>query len=149
MLGRADRFVETDPRYQPLARRLLGRTWIAQTLADAIALAKATHARVDFVTLAGELRGRWRIDRWSPPRFARADLAARELRALKSQRVELETRIEQLRGLHREAQEQIEQEEEHAGILAEQHQAAVVPLITATRSRRPRNGTVNLADNGR
>jgi chromosome segregation protein len=147
VLGRADRFVETDPRYQPLARRLLGRTWIVQTLADAIALAKATHARVDFVTLAGELLAADGVLTVGP-RHASLGLISRrsELRALKSQRVELETRIEQLQASIAKLQEQIEQEEEHVGILAEQHQAAVAALsdhghkITAAEERNSQLG---------
>ena len=41
VLGRADRFVETQPRYVPLARRLLGRTWIVETLAHALDLSRS------------------------------------------------------------------------------------------------------------
>src|SRR5262249_15718215 len=39
VLGRADQFVETEPAYAGLARQLLGRTWIVETLAHAVALA--------------------------------------------------------------------------------------------------------------
>ncbi|MCC6126215.1 MAG: AAA family ATPase [Pirellulales bacterium] len=38
VLGRADRFVETAPRFAPLAERLLGRTWFVEKLADALQL---------------------------------------------------------------------------------------------------------------
>ena len=37
VLGRADRFVETEPRFAALARRLLGRTWFVEKLAHALA----------------------------------------------------------------------------------------------------------------
>jgi len=53
VLGRADRFVETDPKFRPLAERLLGSTWIVEDLATATRLAvRAPGAH--FVTLAGE-----------------------------------------------------------------------------------------------
>ena len=147
VLGRADRFVETDPKYQPLARRLLGRTWIVQTLADALALAETTRARVDFVTLAGELLAADGV-LIVGPRQASVGLISRrsELRALKSQRVELEARIDQLETSIAKLREQIEQEEEHVAALTAQYQAAVEALgdhghkITAAEERNSQLG---------
>ena len=52
--GRADRFVETDPQYAFLARRLLGRTWIVETLAHAKALYRESDGRTNFLTVSGE-----------------------------------------------------------------------------------------------
>ena len=52
--GRADQFVETDPQYSFLARRLLGRTWIVETLAHAKALYRESDGRTNFLTVAGE-----------------------------------------------------------------------------------------------
>ena len=40
VLGRADRFVETDPPFEPLLLRLLGRSYLVRTPADAIDLAE-------------------------------------------------------------------------------------------------------------
>ena len=54
VLGRADTFVQTAAEYVPLAVRLLGRTWIVDTLARGLALA-SEHAELTFVTLAGEV----------------------------------------------------------------------------------------------
>jgi chromosome segregation protein len=147
VLGRADRFVETDPKYQPLARWLLGRTWIVQTLADAMTLAQVTGPRVDFVTLAGELLAADGVLTVGP-RHASVGLISRrsELRALKSQLVELEARIEQLQTAIARLQEQIEQEEEHVGVLAGEHQAAVAAWsehghkITAAEERNSQLG---------
>ena len=39
VVGRADRFVETQPQYAPLVARLLGRTWIVEKLEHALQLA--------------------------------------------------------------------------------------------------------------
>ncbi|MBN1591581.1 MAG: chromosome segregation protein SMC [Pirellulales bacterium] len=55
VLGRADRFVETEPRYAALARRLLGRTWVVEKLNHALRLSATSPRGLRFVTLAGEL----------------------------------------------------------------------------------------------
>ncbi|HVU87776.1 MAG TPA: chromosome segregation protein SMC [Pirellulales bacterium] len=55
VLGRADDFVRTSAPFVPLAVRLLGRTWIVDTLERATTLA-AAHAGLNFITLAGEAR---------------------------------------------------------------------------------------------
>ena len=91
VLGRADRFVETQPRYVPLARRLLGRTWIVETLAHALELSRAAGRGLNFVTLSGDLLeadGTLVVG----PRQAAAGLISRrsQLRALKGQLTELE-----------------------------------------------------------
>ena len=52
--GRADQFVETDPQYGFLARRLLGRTWLVETLAHAKTLYRESDGRTNFLTLSGE-----------------------------------------------------------------------------------------------
>ena len=55
VLGRADEFVETAPEFAVLAKRLLGKTWIVESLADALALAESVGRGLSFVTRAGEL----------------------------------------------------------------------------------------------
>ena len=55
VLGRADRFVQTQPKFAPLVERLLGRTWVVETLAQAMELAENCPEGLNFVTLAGEL----------------------------------------------------------------------------------------------
>ncbi len=111
VLGRADRFVETDPAWQGLARRLLGRTWIVETLRHAVALA-APEKGWSFVTLAGErlaADGTFSVG----PRHGSAGLISRrsELRALHSQLAELESRIEQAQSAVLRLDQQIGQDE--------------------------------------
>ncbi len=55
VLGRADRFVETESQFFPLARRLLGRTWFVEKLGQAVELARSVGGGLTFVTLSGEL----------------------------------------------------------------------------------------------
>ncbi|HVT29415.1 MAG TPA: chromosome segregation protein SMC, partial [Lacipirellulaceae bacterium] len=54
VMGRADRFVESAPEYQPLARRLLGRTWLVDQLSTALGLSQTTGRGLEFVTSDGE-----------------------------------------------------------------------------------------------
>jgi len=94
VLGRADRFVETEPRFAALARRLLGDTWIVERLEHALKLAGARAGSPRFVTLAGELLSDGMIV--VGPRQATAGLVARrsQLQALHTQLTELDRRIE-------------------------------------------------------
>jgi len=55
IVGRADEFVETSSPYVPLAVRLLGRTWIVDTLDRAASLA-SEQPGLNFITTAGEAR---------------------------------------------------------------------------------------------
>ncbi|MDR0390646.1 MAG: chromosome segregation protein SMC, partial [Planctomycetaceae bacterium] len=53
--GRADQYVKADEPFMHLARRLLGRTWIVESMAVAIQLYKESNDHASFLTIAGEL----------------------------------------------------------------------------------------------
>jgi chromosome segregation protein len=94
VLGRADRFVESSPRFAPLAKRLLGRAWFVEKLDHALSLAAAAGGGASFVTLRGELLlpdGTLVVG----PRNVSAGLISRrsQLRALRLQLDELETEV--------------------------------------------------------
>ncbi len=55
--GRADQFVDSETAYQPLVRRLLGRTWIVDSLTTAHRLALANGHGLQFVTADGDVLG--------------------------------------------------------------------------------------------
>lgn len=55
VVGRASEYVEVEPRFALLVRRLLGKTWFVETLADATRLSESVGGGVTFVTLAGEV----------------------------------------------------------------------------------------------
>ncbi|MEO2045360.1 MAG: chromosome segregation protein SMC [Pirellulales bacterium] len=55
VMGRADQFVETLPELAKLTRRLLGRFWFVDTLANAMQLANGFGRGLNFVTVAGEV----------------------------------------------------------------------------------------------
>ncbi|MCA9238864.1 MAG: hypothetical protein KDA37_01635, partial [Planctomycetales bacterium] len=54
VMGRADQFVECEPQYEPLVRRLLGRVWFVDTLQTAEGLAAGIGKGLSFVTYQGE-----------------------------------------------------------------------------------------------
>ncbi len=95
VIGRADRFVETEPEFAPLVERLLGRTWFVEKLEHAFSLAAGDGAGLTFVTTAGELLepdGTLVVG----PRNVSTGLISRrsQLRALRVQLDELETAVQ-------------------------------------------------------
>ncbi len=116
VLGRADRFVETAPRFVPLVHHLLGRTWCVESLSDALRLRALDSTGAQFVTRAGELitaDGRL----LAGPRSASLGLVSRrsELRSLQRDLAELrpqleraEQRVDQLKQQIASAQEELD-----------------------------------------
>jgi len=96
VMGRVDRFVETDSKFRPLVKRLLSTTWIVEDLRHAVELA-ASHPGVSFVTVAGELL---RADGTLVvgPRQESTGLISRrsQLRALREQLGQLDGQVDQV-----------------------------------------------------
>ncbi|MFZ5831949.1 MAG: chromosome segregation protein SMC [Planctomycetota bacterium] len=100
VLGRADRFVDAAPRYAALLRRLLGRTWLVETLDDALRLRNELTAAdsdagrgMGFVTLGGQWVGGDGTVILGAAQTGPGLISRRsQLRALRTQLVELETR---------------------------------------------------------
>ena len=126
VLGRADRFVDTEPQYAPLARRLLGRTWIVEKLSHAAILAKTPQRGTSFVTLAGEMLsadGTLAVG----PRHTSTGLISRrsELRVLRGQLADVESRVQQAEAALVRLDQQIVQDQTHReAVAAEQQRAA-------------------------
>jgi chromosome segregation protein len=96
VIARADRFVQAELLYQPLLRRLLGNTWIVESLPIARQLASVAGDQLRFVTLDGavlEANGTLILD------------AARQATGLISRRAELRQLDERLRSLADETEE--------------------------------------------
>ncbi len=55
VLGRADQFVETEPRFSALVQRLLHRTWIVESISVAKRLYRDASEPVNFLTADGSL----------------------------------------------------------------------------------------------
>ena len=142
-MGRADRFVETQPQYVPLVARLLGRTWIVEKLEHALQLAGGNGHAVNFVTLAGDLRqtdGTLVVG----PRQGASGLISRrsQLRELNEQLADLDARITAAEAAVNEVQARIAQRQEEVGHHAAAHAQATEALadhrmkLTAAEERR-------------
>ncbi len=93
-MGRADEFVQADPRYQDLTERLLGNTWIVDTLAHALELAQTVSGQ-NFVTQRGQLLAADGTICVGPKNSSTGLISRRsELRALEGQLAELVERID-------------------------------------------------------
>ena len=126
VMGRADEFVEVDPQFSPLARRLLCRAWVVETLPLALQLAETNGRGLSFVTLAGELLsadGTLVLG----PREANVGLISRrsQLRALVAQRAELEQRVAEFQDACSRREQQIVQQRQRTDQLAQEYQSAV------------------------
>jgi chromosome segregation protein len=143
VVGRADRFVETQPQYTALAVRLLGRTWIVEKLEHALQLAGTNGHAVNFVTLAGDLRqtdGTLVVG----PRQGASGLISRrsQLRELNEQVTGLDTRIAASEAAVSEMQAHVAQRQEDVAHHAAAHRQAAETLgehrlkLTASEERR-------------
>jgi len=143
VLGRADRFVQTEPRFTPLAQRLLGRTWVVEKLSHASELARTCGRKASFVTLAGELLaadGTLVVG----PRHGLTGLISRrsQLQALKSQLDDLQAEIEQVRESAARIEQEIARQQQQVEARSAQHRNAADALaecrfkITAAEQRR-------------
>ena len=57
VMGRASDYVESEKRFEPFLRRLLGRTWFVDRLETAVRLSRTIGRGLSFVTYAGEVIG--------------------------------------------------------------------------------------------
>lgn len=127
--GRADHFVDSAAPLAPLVKRLLGRTWIVETLAHARKLSQGLGRGMTFVTQSGELLtpdGTISVG----PREGAAGLISRrsELRALKHQLAELAARIDSLAETAAALERDTESEAQRGQSLAIEHQRAADAL---------------------
>jgi chromosome segregation protein len=132
VLGRADRFVETQTRFAPLAERLLGRTWIVETLSQAMELAQSCPAGLNFVAVTGELLqadGTLVVG----PRHGPTGLITRrsELRALGAQLQQFKAAIEAAEKATAEFEVQISRRQEASETIAKIRQDAADRLAQA------------------
>lgn len=127
VIGRADRLVQTDRHLQPLAKHLLGTTWLVDNLATAIGLRRLSGAGLRFVTSRCELLEPDGSVVIGPPEAAAGLVSRRsELTAAHEERKHYRF---QLRDCELEAErlaERLDQEEAELGRLEQQHRALIV-----------------------
>jgi chromosome segregation protein len=129
VVARADRCVETEPRFAALAERLLGRTWIVETLARAWALAAGPGRGCHFVTLSGEhlsadgtlVVGSRQVAAGIISRRSQLRSLRGQLADMQQKIVDLETRASQLGQLIAEQEQQVQQR-------GQEHREAVAAL---------------------
>jgi chromosome segregation protein len=134
VVARADELVQTAPHLVPLARRLLGSTWIVETLSQALAFAPLAPA-ASFVTLSGELLAADGTLSLGPSHASTGLISRRsELRLLREQMgridAELATATE---AVDRLAQSEHDEVDNVRALAAEHRQAA--EALTEQRSR--------------
>jgi len=121
VLGRADEFVETAPEYAVLARRVLGKTWIVETLSDAVRLSEGAGRGLNFVTRTGDLVTAEGMLYVGPRHIATGLISRRsELRVLKQQLAEMGREIEKQERLSRDLDRQVADQQQQTQNLARQ-----------------------------
>ena len=122
VLGRADEFVETTPDFAVLARRLLGRTWIVETLRHALTLSEGRGKGLSFVTRDGELVAADGTLYLGPRHTATGLISRRaELRVLRRQIAETADEIEKRQRAADDLESRITAGEAQGEALAEQY----------------------------
>ncbi|MDR1486098.1 MAG: chromosome segregation protein SMC [Planctomycetaceae bacterium] len=95
--GRADQYVKADEPFMHLARRLLGRTWIVESMAVAVQLYKESNDHAAFLTIAGELLTTDGALIVGPPNTSSGLIARRsELRNLTEQMAMLDVEVQDM-----------------------------------------------------
>lgn len=126
VVGRLDRLVETPAPFQPLIRRLLGRTWVVERLADAFRLARAATCRADFVTLAGELLSADGTLVVGPPDVAGGLISRRsQLRQLGAELADFGRRVDELGAVVERLERQLAAGRQEVERAADAHRAAI------------------------
>ncbi len=123
VLGRADEFVETEPEFAVLARRLLAKTWIVETLADALGLSESVGRGLCFVTRSLEqvaADGTLYVG----PRHTATGLISRrsELRTLRQQIVDMAEGIDRQQAALAELEGEIVDQDRQLRTLVAEHE---------------------------
>ncbi|MDR2172182.1 MAG: chromosome segregation protein SMC [Planctomycetaceae bacterium] len=95
--GRADQYVKADKPFIHLAQRLLGKTWIVESMAVAVQLYKESNDQASFLTIAGELLTTDGALIVGPPNTSSGLIARRsELRNLSEQMTTLDNDVQDM-----------------------------------------------------
>lgn len=126
VLGRADKLVACPPSLRPLVTRLLGRTFVVDTLDDAWRLRQRGPAGLRAVTLGGVLFDAAGLVHFGPAHWSTSLVSRRS--QLRAARMELAVLIQQIRDAQRETDhlqaEVLRQERELAALQAREQSLA-------------------------
>ncbi|MCL2347044.1 MAG: chromosome segregation protein SMC [Planctomycetaceae bacterium] len=127
--GRADRFVETEPQFLQLAQRLLGRTWLVETLTQAKALYRESDGRTNFLTVSGDYLAADGTLIVGPLHGTSGVISRRsELRTLSEQLTRIESQVAEAELSHEVLQSRLSEDEQNLERAAREHQSAVSEL---------------------
>ncbi len=137
VIGRADRMVQADKQLQPLARHLLGTTWLVDSLSTALGLRKLSGAGLRFVTSRCELLepdGSVVVG----PAGAAAGLVSRrsELAAAQEQRKHYRFQLRETEEETERLAAQLDQDEADLARAEQQHRALIVERAGCEADRR-------------
>jgi chromosome segregation protein len=137
VIGRADRMVQTEKYLQPLARHLLGTTWLVDSLSTALGLRKLSGAGLRFVTSRCELLeqdGSVVVG----PAVAAAGLVSRrsELTAAHQERKHYRFQLRECEEETEKLAAQLEQDEAELGRAEQQHRELIVQRAGCEANRR-------------
>ena len=133
VMGRADQFVESAGEFEPLVRRLVGRTWLVDRLSTALRLARTSGRGLEFVTSDGEFLAADGTLIVGQTQGALGMLSRRsELRACREQVAELEKQLEHHTSLH----DRLEQERARQEALVASSVAAYAELASKLADQR-------------
>jgi chromosome segregation protein len=123
VVGCAASFVRTRPRYEDLIERLLGSTWIVETLAHAMALSEAAPGQ-SFVTRSGQWLAADGTLCVGPKKSATGLISRRsELRDVEQKIADLTVKIDQYAGRIERASESVADAHANVESLSEQRDA--------------------------
>jgi len=137
VIGRADRMVQTEKHLQPLAKHLLGTTWLVDSLATAFGLRRLSGAGLRFVTSRCELLepdGSIVIG----PAGSAAGLVSRRSELLAAQQERKHYRF-QLRECEEEAERlaaRLDQDEAELGRVEQHHRSLIVERAACEANQR-------------
>jgi chromosome segregation protein len=134
VMGRADQFVETATDYQPLARRLLGRTWLVDRLTTALRLFETTGRGLEFVTSDGEFLAADGTLIVGPRHTTTGMLSRRsELRSCHEQARDLERQLAEQATIHARLEKQRAEQESQVAFLISAYTTPASKLSEAHR----------------
>jgi chromosome segregation protein len=129
VMGRADRFVEAAAQFEPLVRRLLGRTWLVNRLNTALRLWQSSGRGLDFVTSDGEVLTADGTLIVGPRKATTGVLSCRsQLRACREQSGALEQQLAHQTEIHRRMDEERARQEDQLAASVAAYTAAAQKL---------------------
>jgi len=140
VIGRADRMLKCDPIHEPLARHLLGSTWLVDTIDTALGLRKLSGAGLRFVTASGELLENDSSIVVGPPAAATGLISRRsELAAAEQQIKHYQYQLTQAEAETERLSQRVDEEAASLGRSEQRHRTLIAERAASEAERRHTN----------